>query len=136
MPPLTGLQVAEAIDQFLLTNGVLVRLNDAGREHGQIRAFQHRAYDPTKTVPTVIMRNEDYGRIARILADGTPVELEFNIVNNVYPEGKTSYNVVAEIPGSGDKKDEVVMLGGHLDSWHAATGATDNAIGFGGTPRG
>jgi Zn-dependent M28 family amino/carboxypeptidase len=74
------------------------------------------------------MRNEDYGRISRILADDTPVELEFNIVNRVYPEGRTSYNAVAEIPGS-DKRDEVVMLGGHLDSWHSATGATDNAIG-------
>ncbi len=71
----------------------------------------------TKAVPTVVMRNEDYGRIARILADGTPVELEFNIVNTVYPEGQTAYNTIAEIPGS-DKKDEVVMLGGHLDSWH------------------
>jgi Zn-dependent M28 family amino/carboxypeptidase len=69
-----------------------------------------------------------YGRIARILADGTAVTLKFNIVNRTFPEGKTSYNAVAEIAGS-DKKDEVVMLGGHLDSWHSATGATDNAIG-------
>ena len=44
------------------------------------------------------------------------------------PDGVTSYNVVGEIVGS-DKKDEVVMLGGHLDSWHSATGATDNAVG-------
>jgi carboxypeptidase Q len=128
-PPLTGNQVAEAIDQFLVTGGALVRLNDAGREHGQIRAFGHRTYDPTKTIPTVVMRNEDYGRIARLLESGNQVELEFNIVNRVYPEGKTSYNVVAEIPGSGDLAGEVVMLGGHLDSWHAATGATDNAVG-------
>ena len=63
-----------------------------------------------------------------MLADGTPVRLEFTIVNRTYPEGRTSYNTVAEIPGT-DKKDEVVMLGGHLDSWHSATGATDNAIG-------
>jgi Zn-dependent M28 family amino/carboxypeptidase len=54
--------------------------------------------------------------------------LEFNIVNQIYPEGKTSYNAIAEIPGA-DKKDEVIMLGGHLDSWHSATGATDNAVG-------
>jgi carboxypeptidase Q len=54
--------------------------------------------------------------------------LEFNIVNRIYPEGKTSYNTIAEIPGT-DKADEVIMLGGHLDSWHASTGATDNAIG-------
>ena len=81
-----------------------------------------------KALPTVVLRNEDYGRISRILADGTPVELEFTIVNRTYPEGRTSYNAIAEIPGT-DKKDEVVMLGGHLDSWHSATGATDNAIG-------
>ena len=47
------------------------------------------------------MRNEDYGRISRLLADKTAVELEFNIVNHVYPEGKTSYNAIAEIPGIG-----------------------------------
>ena len=74
------------------------------------------------------MRNEDYGRISRIMADGTSVTLEFDIVNGVFPEGKTAYNAVSEIPGS-DKRDEVVMLGAHLDSWHAATGATDNAAG-------
>src|SRR5262249_56337371 len=71
---------------------------------------------------------EDYGRIWRILQDGATVTVEFNIVNRYYPEGKTSYNTIAEIPGT-DKADEVVMLGGHLDSWTSATGATDNAIG-------
>ena len=120
--------VAEAVDEMLLTSGALVRVNDAGRDHGQIRAFANMAYDSAKAIPTVVLRNEDYGRISRILADGTPVRLEFTIVNRIHPEGTTSYNAVAEIPGS-DKADEVVMLGGHLDSWHAATGATDNAIG-------
>ncbi|HEU4480228.1 MAG TPA: M20/M25/M40 family metallo-hydrolase [Pyrinomonadaceae bacterium] len=126
--PLTGQQLADQLDTFLKDNGALVRVNDAGREHGQIRAFNNRTFDVKKVVPTVVLRNEDYGRITRILADGTDVVLEFNIQNRVYPEGKTSYNAIAEIPGS-DKADEVVMLGGHLDSWHAATGATDNAIG-------
>ena len=125
---LTAQQINEQVDHFLVANGVLVKVSDAGRDHGQIRAFQNRSYDVTKVVPTVIMRNEDYGRITRILADGTTVKLEFNIVNRSYPEGRTSYNTIAEIPGT-DKADEVVMLGGHLDSWHAATGATDNAIG-------
>jgi carboxypeptidase Q len=125
---LTTAQVAEMLDSWLVANGALVRINDAGMEHGLVRAFQNRAYDPAKTVPTVVMRNEDYGRIERLLADAEEVRLEFNIVNRDYPEGKTSYNVVAEIPGS-DKAAEIVMLGGHLDSWHAATGATDNAIG-------
>jgi carboxypeptidase Q len=126
--PLTNAQLAEQIDQFLKDNGALVRANDAGREFRQIRAFNNRTFDVSKAVPTVVMSNEDYGRITRILADGTDVTLEFDIVNRVYPEGKTSYNTVAEIPGT-DLADEVIMLGGHLDSWHAATGATDNAIG-------
>jgi hypothetical protein len=125
---LTAARLNEQVDAFLLANGALVRVNDAGRDHGQIRAFQNRTYDPAKTLPTVVLRNEDYGRISRILDDGTPVELEFAIENRTYPEGVTSYNAIAEIPGT-DKRNEVVMLGGHLDSWHAATGATDNAIG-------
>jgi len=126
--PLSPRQIDEQLDTFLKTNGALIRVNDAGREFRQIRAFNNRTYDVDRVLPTVVMSNEDYGRITRILADGTDVTLEFNIVNHVYPEGKTSYNTVAEIPGT-DKADEVIMMGGHLDSWHAATGATDNAIG-------
>lgn len=126
--PLTGNQVDEQLNAFLVASGALVRINDAGRDHGQIRAFNNRTFDETKATPTVVMRNEDYGRIWRLLDDKRNVELEFDIVNRSYPEGRTSYNVIAEIPGS-DKADEVVMLGGHLDSWHAATGSTDNAIG-------
>jgi len=126
--PLTNRQINEQLDAFLRENGALVRVNDAGREFRQIRAFNNATFDVNKVVPTVVMSNEDFGRIARILNDGTDVVLEFNIVNHVYPEGSTSYNTVAEIRGT-DKADEVIMLGGHLDSWHAATGATDNAIG-------
>jgi carboxypeptidase Q len=125
---LTAQQINQRIDEFLVANHALMRVNDSRMGNGHIRAFQNRTYDITKAVPTVVLRNEDYGRIARILADGTPVELEFNILNRTYPEGKTSYNTIAEIAGT-DKKDEVIMLGGHLDSWHSATGATDNAIG-------
>jgi hypothetical protein len=126
--PLTNRQVDEQLDTFLKESGALVRVNDAGREFRQIRAFNNRTFDVNKVVPTVVMSNEDFGRISRILADGTDVVLEFNIVNRVFPEGATSYNTIAEIRGT-DKADEVIMLGGHLDSWHAATGATDNAIG-------
>ncbi|HEY9467514.1 MAG TPA: M20/M25/M40 family metallo-hydrolase, partial [Vicinamibacterales bacterium] len=125
---MTNAQIQERVNQFLRDNGALVRINDAGRDHGQIRAFDNATRDIAKAPPTVVMRNEDYGRISRLLADKRQVELEFEIVNRSYPEGRTSYNVIAEIPGT-DKADEVVMLGGHLDSWHAATGATDNAIG-------
>lgn len=125
---LTPRQIAEQVDAFLVANKALVRVNDGGRDHGQIRAFNNQSFDGAKTVPTIILRNEDFGRLARLIASGRTPELEVDIVNRWYPEGRTSYNAIAEITGT-DKAQEVVMLGGHLDSWHAATGATDNAIG-------
>jgi hypothetical protein len=124
---LTNRQIYEQTDTFLKENGALVRVNDGAGEFRQIRGSANRTYDLHKVLPTVVMSNEDYGRITRVLADGVGVVLEFNIVNRTYPEGKTSYNVIAEIPGT-DRDNEVIMLGAHLDSWHVATGATDNAI--------
>ncbi|MBO0722364.1 MAG: hypothetical protein J2P41_16170, partial [Blastocatellia bacterium] len=70
-------QVSEMIDAYLLTNGALLRIEDGARDHRQIRAFNNPTFDPAKVVPTVYLSNEDYGRISRIMADGTPVELEF-----------------------------------------------------------
>lgn len=125
---LSGIELRDIVDKFLLDNQVKLRINDAGMDHGEVRAFSNSTYDLTKVVPTVVMRNEDFGRIWRLMDDKTPVSLEFNIQNRSFPEGVTSYNVVGEITGS-EKPDEVIMMGGHLDSWHSATGATDNAIG-------
>jgi carboxypeptidase Q len=125
---LTTRQVNTQIDDFLVAQNAALRIDDAGRWNGIVTAPNNRTYDQTKQVPTLVMRNDDFGRIARTLADGTAVTLGFTITNTWYPEGHTSFNTIAEIPGT-DKKDEVVMLGGHLDSWHVATGATDNAVG-------
>jgi hypothetical protein len=126
-------QVNARITQFLRDNPPALRLNaqGGGRIPGVIVAQNGAGQvydDTTPQVPTVILRTDDYGRIFRIIADGTPVAVEFNMQNTFYPEGKTSYVAVGEIPGT-DKADEVVMMGGHLDSWTSATGATDNAIG-------
>jgi hypothetical protein len=126
--PLTPEQVNDQFNKFLLDNNVPMRINNAAMDLGLIRAFQNTNYDVTKRTPTVMMRNEDYGRIWRLVDDGRTVELEFDIVNRTYPEGRTNYNTIAEIPGN-DKAGEVVMLGAHLDSWHAGLGATDNAVG-------
>jgi carboxypeptidase Q len=126
--PMAPGEISRRIDDFLVANGALVRINDARREHGQIAVFQNATYDVNRVLPTLMMRNEDYGRVARLLASDLTVELEVDIVNRVHPEGATAYNAVAEIEGT-DKRDEIVMMGGHLDSWHAATGATDNAVG-------
>jgi hypothetical protein len=79
-------------------------------------------------VPRLGMAVEHWDRIARLLDRGKPVELELNVANHFYDDAETQFNTVAEIPGS-DKKDELVMLGAHLDSWHTGTGATDNGAG-------
>ncbi len=81
-------------------------------------------------VPMVHVAYESYGRIWRMAERNVPVTLELNMQNRFYPADSTSFNVIAEIPGTDAKlKDEVVMIGGHFDSWHAGTGATDNAAG-------
>jgi len=82
----------------------------------------------TSTTTQLTMATEQWDRIARILAANKPVQLELNVKNNFYDDAETQYDTIAEIPGT-DKKDEVVMLGAHLDSWHTGTGATDNGAG-------
>jgi len=78
----------------------------------------------------VMLSSDDYLRIQRLLEAGVKVELEADIKTNFYTDDLKGYNVIAEIPGTDPLlKDEIVMLGGHLDSWHGATGATDNASG-------
>ena len=127
-PGLTPREIDQYISDFLAENNAAVRVNNAAMPDGLIRAFGNRTFDQERAVPTVILRAEDYGRLVRLHRRGQPVELEIDVENNWYPAGRTAYNYLAEIEGT-DVSDEVVMLGGHLDSWHAATGATDNAAG-------
>ncbi len=133
-PVLSGATVGARLDSLLKVSGALVRVNPAGMENGLIRAFSNRTFDATTAIPTVVMRDEDYGRIVRLLrstvsgwrAEGMP-RLSFDIRNTTHTGRETEDNYTAEIPGT--VPGEVVMMGGHLDSWHAATGATDNAAG-------
>jgi carboxypeptidase Q len=78
--------------------------------------------------PHLIVAAEPYDRICRILDLKVPVTLEIEVRTTIYDKDTQGYNVVAEIPGT-DKKDELVMLGGHLDSWPGGTGAVDDASG-------
>lgn len=78
-------------------------------------------------VPSVVLSDEQFGRVVRLLKDGKQPELELDVRTHDDPNAET-FNTIAEIPGS-DKKGEVVMLGAHLDSWHGGTGATDNGAG-------
>src|SRR6266481_5807803 len=82
----------------------------------------------TVTVPGVTVALEQWDRIARLLEQKKDVELEMNVTNTFSDFDPMQYNTVAEIPGT-DKKDELVMVGAHLDSWHSGTGATDNGAG-------
>jgi carboxypeptidase Q len=84
----------------------------------------------TTTIPQLTMASEHWTRIARLLQQKKDVTLELNVTNTFYDDDPMQYDTIAEIPGTDkDKKDEVVMLGAHLDSWHAGTGATDNGAG-------
>jgi carboxypeptidase Q len=91
---------------------------------------QKAAYDKDapKILPQIVLANEHYNRITRMLQAGEKVKMEVNIAVEWQDADPMGYNTVAEIPGT-DLKDEVVMLGGHMDSWHAGTGATDNGAG-------
>ncbi|HRI60499.1 MAG TPA: M20/M25/M40 family metallo-hydrolase [Saprospiraceae bacterium] len=84
--------------------------------------------EKAEVLPQVTMSAEQYNRIFRMLKKGIPVQLSMEL-NTAYtnPDGM-EHNIIAEIPGT-DLKDEVVMFGGHFDSWQAGTGATDNAAG-------
>jgi hypothetical protein len=118
---------------FLREEGVAAVLaNDAyGRGAGGIvfaeMAGFWRAGSPLPP-PVVVLSPENYGRIARLAARQQAVRLELEVAVEMEEEDRDAANVIAEIPG-GRRADEVVMLGAHLDSWHAGTGATDNAAG-------
>jgi carboxypeptidase Q len=81
-----------------------------------------------RVTPQVIVAAEQYNRMIRLLQRGIAVQVEIGIKTRFYDDDPMSYNVIAEIPGT-DLKDEIVMIGGCIDSWHAGTGATDNAAG-------
>ena len=129
---LTAAEILQHVNKFLLENGALAKVTDAGEAYGTIRQQSTAGYNENPgnpNLPTLLMGNEDYGRIYRTSTiDHIPVVLKINIHNEFYPTGRTVYNVIGELPGT-DKADEVVMAGGHFDSWNAATGATDNAAG-------
>lgn len=122
----------ERITNFLVEEGAAVILEPSTIEHGTLRVQRGGSYEmkADTTLPSLVIAMEQYNRIARILEKDIPVSLEINIQNKFYSDDSLGYNIIAEIPGSDSKlKKEVVMLGAHFDSWHAGTGATDNAAG-------
>jgi hypothetical protein len=86
--------------------------------------------DAPKFLPQAVMAGEHYNRIMRMLAAGEHVKMAVNFDAQFLDQDPQAYDTVAEIPGTDPQlKDELVMLGGHMDSWHTGTGATDNGAG-------
>jgi carboxypeptidase Q len=125
-------QFTKDLNQFFADEKVLAVIDRYRGTSGGGTVFVQSggSYKPgeTTTVPQLVMALEHWTRIARLLQQKKDVTLELNVSNTFYDDDPMQYDTIAEIPGT-DKKDEVVMLGAHLDSWHAGTGATDNGAG-------
>ncbi|MBL8123695.1 MAG: M20/M25/M40 family metallo-hydrolase [Blastocatellia bacterium] len=90
---------------------------------------QNKKYE-ANMMPQVTMASEDYNRLVRMIKNGAKPKMTIEVNAQYHDEDPMQYNTIAEIPGTDPVlKDEVVMLGGHLDSWHSSTGATDNGAG-------
>src|SRR5580692_5857259 len=100
--------------------------DDNGAQMGRL-AYQS---DHKMKVPVVVVAIENYGRVYRLLQAHVPVTIEMDVETKFTGDHEHGFDTIAEIPGTDPKlKDEVVMVGGHLDSWIAGTGATDNGAG-------
>jgi hypothetical protein len=121
-----------AINTFLQNEGVALILSQARGSDGTVFTTNGASYaDTAKAVsPELETSGEDFQRILRLVKAGIKVQMEADIKTQFYTDDLQGYDVVAEIPGTDKKlKDQLVIIGGHLDSWHGATGATDNAAG-------
>ena len=125
-------QFQKDLNQFYADEKVLAVIDHSRGTAGGGTVFVQSggSYKPgeTTTVPQLTLASEHWTRIARLLQQKKDVTLELNVINTFYDDDLMQYDTIAEIPGT-DKKDEIVMLGAHLDSWHAGTGATDNGAG-------
>src|SRR4051812_28633490 len=117
------------VTKFLSDEKALASIDCSRGDGGTLFVQGTNAYKKEEPlgIPSLVMASEHYGRLARLLSRNVPVQLELNIENKFF-DNVENFNTIAEIPGT-DKKDEIIMVGGHLDSWHAGTGATDNAAG-------
>jgi hypothetical protein len=118
------------LNQFLSDEKALAVIESSMWDRGVIRVAagaSPRQGEPAG-VTSLVMAAEHFNRLARLVDRKIDVELELDVRATFHDTDPMGYNTIAEIPGT-DKKDEVVMLGAHLDSWHSGTGATDNAAG-------
>jgi len=120
----------KSLRRFLAEEGVVALLSPSSRDGGTLRPTAGGTWEmeAPQGVPSLVLAAEHYNWLVRLLERELDVELEVDVSTTFHEDDPMAYNTVAEIPGSG-RAPEIVMLGGHLDSWHAGTGATDNAAG-------
>ncbi len=128
------MRLLRKVNSFLIDEGARVILEPSMWKNGIVRlggvSRTARKLDSPETVPQLVVASEHYNRMARLLENDVPVSLRIDVRSTFFTEDTLGYNVIAEIPGTDRKlKKQVVMLGAHIDSWHAGTGATDNAAG-------
>ncbi|MEO7275714.1 MAG: M20/M25/M40 family metallo-hydrolase [Vicinamibacterales bacterium] len=131
-PPMPGTRRSpddtRRVTQALRESGAGVLLRPNAGEHGTMFVLGRDA--GANAMPSVVLAAEHYNMIARMIAAGVPVRLRVKVDSRYLETDKNSYNVIADLPGTDPTlKDEIVLVGGHLDSWHSAPGATDNADG-------
>ena len=120
------------LNQFLVDEGVLATIGISGRDNGilAVQGGGSRKAGESVGVPALVMGAEQYNMLARTLGKDGTVRLRVNVAARFTDAAdQPAYNTIAEIPGTGPHRDEVVMLGAHMDSWHAGTGASDNGAG-------
>lgn len=122
-------KLQQAMSQMIKEEGALAIVNTRGTFNVTSgTGAQYKVGDP-EPLPEVTVTLEAGGRMARLIKMGEKVELELDI-KNVFTDNQKINNVVAEIPGTDPKlKNEVILIGAHLDSWHSGTGGADNASG-------
>jgi hypothetical protein len=128
-------ELRDKMNELLLSEGAACVLEpDGGRrkDYGVIMLGSGGPYekDKPRALPQLVVSTEQFNRIARLIEKGEAVEMRVDVKTTFYDDDLQGYDIVAEIPGTDPEiGSELVMLGGHFDSWHPATGTTDNGIG-------
>ena len=124
---------AEVLGNLAREEGAVAIISSSPRNHDGTVFVQQggsHASDAPENFLDIAMALEDYNMIVRLVRANEPMELDLEVASKFYTDQEKGYNVIGEITGTDRKlKDEVVMIGGHLDSWQGSVGATDNAAG-------
>ena len=129
LPQARSTTPANELPALLQKAGAAVALRPSAYRDGTVGVTGNRT-TASDAVPSIVIAGEQYNVLARLAAQGHPVSLRVELRTRYFDEDRNSYNVIAEIPGADPVlRDQVVLIGAHLDSWHTASGATDNADG-------